>query len=43
MNVRKVSENPEYLEKPYNYSDHYHNVEDGFDLVIHGDVSVYKP
>jgi hypothetical protein len=43
VDIRQVSENPEYLEKPDNYNNHDHNVEDGFDFVIHRDVSVDKP
>jgi len=43
MDVRQVSENTKYLEKPDNYNDHDHNVEDGLDFVIHGNIGVDKP
>lgn len=43
MYIRQVRENPEYLEKPDDNNNHNHNIEDGFDFVIHGDVSIDKP
>jgi hypothetical protein len=43
MYIRQVSENPKYLEKPNDNNNHNHNVENGFDFVIHGDVCIDKP
>jgi len=43
MYIRQEVENPKYLEKPDDDHNHNHNIEDGFDLVIHGDVPVDKP
>jgi hypothetical protein len=43
MDIRQVSENPEYLEKPDDYDNHDYNIENGFDFVIHGDISINQP
>ena len=43
MNVRQVTEKPEYLEKPdYNHN-HDNNVYDCLDLMVHGDVRIDEP
>jgi len=36
-------EKPKYLEKPNNNCNYNHNIEDGFDFSIHGDVCIDKP
>jgi hypothetical protein len=43
MDIRQVGENPEYLEKPDDDHNHDHHIENGFDFVIHGDISIDKP
>jgi predicted glycosyltransferase len=43
MILHQVSDNPKYFEKPDDYNDYDHNIKDGFDFMIHGDISVYKP
>jgi hypothetical protein len=43
VDIRQVSENPEYLEKPNDYDNHDHNIENGFDFVIHGNVGIDQP
>jgi hypothetical protein len=43
VDVCKISEQAENLEKPDNKNNHNHNVEDVFDLAIHRDVRIHKP
>jgi hypothetical protein len=43
MYIRQVSENPKYLEKPNDYDNHDHNIEDGFDFGIHGNIIIDQP
>jgi hypothetical protein len=43
MQILQVIENPEYLEKPDDHSNNYHNVQDIFNFTVHGDVPVDKP
>jgi len=33
----------ESLKQPYNHQDYDHNIQNCFDLAIHGNVGVYKP
>jgi hypothetical protein len=41
--VHQVSYNPEYFKEPNDNYNHNHNIEDGFDFMIHRDVGVDKP
>ena len=43
MNVCKVSEKTEYLEKPDDNDDHHDDVDDPPDLVIHWNVGIDEP
>jgi hypothetical protein len=43
VNVGDVGEQPEYFQKPDNDDDYNHDIQDGFDLMIHGNVCVDKP
>jgi hypothetical protein len=43
MYTHQVTDNPKYLEKPDDNNNHNHNIEDGFDFVIHGNVCIDKP
>jgi hypothetical protein len=43
LHIHQIAENPKYLEKPDNKSNHNHKIEDIFDFVIHGDERVDKP
>ena len=43
MYILQVIENSKYLEKPNDNNNHNHNIENGFDLVINGDISIDKP
>lgn len=43
MNVCNIAYQPEDFEKPDNNDDHDHDIQDGFDLMIHGNVGVDKP
>ena len=43
MNIGKICDYSEYLEKPYDDDHDNHDVEDGFDLMIHWDIGVDKP
>jgi hypothetical protein len=43
MYIRQVVENPEDLKKPNDNENHHHDIENGFNLVVHGNVSIDKP
>ena len=43
MHILQVMKKPKCLEKPNDNNNHNHNVEDLFDLSVHGDVGIYKP
>jgi hypothetical protein len=42
-NIVQVSPHAEYIKQPKDYHHHHHNIEDLFDLPIHGDVGVDEP
>jgi hypothetical protein len=39
----QVAQHAEYVEEPKDYHHHHHDIEDLFDLPIHGDVGVDEP
>lgn len=43
MNIGNIAKHPEYFEEPDNYKDHHHNIQYGFDFMIHWDIGVDKP
>jgi len=43
MHILQVMKKPKYLKKPNDNNNHHHNVEDPFDLTIHGDECIDKP
>jgi hypothetical protein len=43
VKLREIAEEPKYLQKPKNYSNHNNAVEDSLDLPLHGDKAVDKP
>ena len=43
MIMHQVSNNAKYFKEPNDNNYHNHNIEDGFDFMIHGDVGIDKP
>jgi hypothetical protein len=43
VQILQVMKKSKYLEKPNDNNYHNHNVEDPFDLTIHGDECIHKP
>lgn len=43
MYIHQVGENPKYLEKPNDKNNHNHNIENWFDVVVHGDKCIDDP
>jgi hypothetical protein len=41
--IRQVGENPEHFEKPDDHNNDDDDVQDGFNLAVHGDVCVDQP
>ena len=43
MNIHQITKKAKDLEKPYNKSNHYHQVEDPFDFVVHRNECIDDP
>ena len=43
MNAADVVEYSEHIQQPKDHDDHHHDIEDVFDLPVHGDVGVDEP
>jgi len=43
MYIHQATENSKHLEKPYNQNDYNNNIQNFFDVVIHGDEWINKP
>jgi len=43
MDIHQVAKKAKDLEKPNNKGNHYHNVEDSFDFVVHGNECIDNP
>jgi hypothetical protein len=41
--VLQIGQYPEQLQKPAYDNDHYHDIQDGFDFMIHWNVTVDQP
>ena len=43
MHIHQVMDYSKRLEKPNDNNNHNHDIKNGFDFVIHGDVCINKP
>jgi hypothetical protein len=43
VELGNVVHEPEYLQEPNNYRNHYNGIQDSLDLTLHGNEAIYQP